>query len=89
MTVDDKPAGRIIYPPYELTVDGLADGEHEIGLTLFGHRYNTFGPLHLVNERESWHGPGAWRSEDENWSDQYVLRRLGVMKSPEIITPTE
>ena len=89
VTCDGKPAGRIIYPPYELTVEGLADGEHEIGLTLFGHRYNTFGPVHLVNEHESWHGPGAWRTGDENWSYQYVLRRIGVMKSPEIITPTE
>lgn len=89
VTVDGAPAGRIIYPPYELTVEGLADGEHEIGLTLFLHRYNTFGPLHLVNEKESWHGPGAWRSENENWSYQYILRRTGVMKSPEIITPTE
>ena len=88
-TCDGVPAGRIIYPPYELTIDGLADGEHEIGLTLFLHRYNTFGPLHLVNERESWHGPGVWRTENENWSYQYVLRRTGVMKSPEILTPTE
>ena len=87
--VDGKEAGRIIYPPYELTVDGLADGEHEIALTAFLHRYNTFGPLHLVNEKESWHGPGAWRSENENWSEQYILRRIGVMKSPEIFTPTE
>ena len=89
VTCDGKPAGRIIYPPYELTVDGLADGEHEIGLTVFLHRYNTFGPVHLVNERESWHGPGVWRTGDENWSYQYVLRRTGVMKSPEIVTPTE
>lgn len=87
--VDGKDAGRIIYPPYELTVDGLADGEHEIALKLYLHRYNTFGPLHLVNERESWHGPGAWRTENENWSEQYVLRRTGVMKSPEIILPTD
>ena len=86
--VDGKPAGRIIYPPYELTLDGLADGRHEVELTLFLHRYNTFGPLHLVNEQESWHGPGAWRSRDENWSCQYVLRRTGILKSPEIFTPT-
>ena len=87
--IDGKPAGRIIYPPYELTAEGLEDGEHEIELTLFLHRYNTFGPLHLVNEQESWHGPGAWRSGDENWSYQYVLRRTGILKSPEVFTPTD
>lgn len=86
---DGKDTGRIIYPPYDLTLEGLPDGLHEIELILFIHRYNTFGPLHLVNEQESWHGPGAWRSEEENWSYQYVLRRTGVMKSPEIFTGTE
>ena len=85
---DGKPVGRIIYPPYDLPIEA-APGKHEIEVTLFLHRYNTFGPLHLVNEHESWHGPGAWRTEDENWSEQYVLRRTGVMKSPEIFIETE
>ena len=87
--IDGKAVGRIICPPYEFTAEGLADGTHEVELELFGHRYNTFGPVHLVNEQERWHGPGAWRSTDENWSYQYVLRRIGVMKSPEIFTATE
>ena len=82
---DGKEAGRIINPPYTLTVEGLADGAHEIVLELFIHRYNTFGPLHLVNEREHWHGPGAWRSEGDNWSYQYILRRTGILKSPELL----
>ena len=88
VAVDGKPVGRIIYPPYDLPIEA-APGKHEIEVTLFLHRYNTFGPLHLVNEHESWHGPGAWRTEDENWSEQYVLRRTGVMKSPEIFIETE
>lgn len=87
--VDGKDAGRIINPPYNLTVTGLDDGEHMITLELFIHRYNTFGPLHLVNEGERWHGPGAWRSSGDNWSYQYVLRRTGILKSPEILEPTE
>ena len=86
---DGRDAGRIIYPPYDLTLTGLADGEHELELILYLHRYNTFGPVHLVNEQESWHGPGAWRSDGENWSYQYVLRRTGIMKSPEILTQTK
>lgn len=55
--VDGEEKGDIIYPPYNLSMNGLADGEHSIEMTLYTHRYNTFGPLHLVNEKEPWHGP--------------------------------
>ncbi len=86
---DGKAVGHIIYPPYDCELTGLADGWHEITLELFIHRYNTFGPIHLVNEKERWHGPGAWRSEGDNWSDAYMLRRTGILKSPEIFETTE
>ena len=89
MYCDGKDVGAIIYPPYDLTITGLADGEHEIVLELFLHRYNTFGPLHLVNEKRLWHGPDAWRTEGDDWSDAYVLRRTGILKSPEILEPAE
>ena len=82
---DGVIAGRIINPPYILTIDGLSDGAHEITLELFIHRYNTFGPIHLSNEHATWHGPGAWRTTDDEWSYQYVLRRTGILKSPEIL----
>ncbi|MBQ7638716.1 MAG: hypothetical protein IJS90_07440 [Clostridia bacterium] len=87
--VDGKDAGRIIYPPYELKVEGLEDGEHDVELILYLHRYNTFGPLHIVNDLNSHHGPGAWRTGNEDWSYQYVVRRTGIMKSPEIYTTAQ
>ena len=80
--VDGEKAGYIVYPPYILSLNNLSDGEHEIELKLFIHRYNTFGPVHLVNIKESWHGPDAWRSEDDNWSYEYVLRETGILSSP-------
>ena len=83
--VDGKPCGNIVYPPYTLTVTGLEDGMHDVQLTLYIHRYNTFGPLHLCDETEKWHGPGAWRSEDVRWSYEYNLRRTGVLASPVLI----
>ncbi len=83
--IDGEEKGSIIYPPYILTVDGLANGEHEVEMTLYIHRYNTFGPLHLVDEKESWHGPGAWRSTGRCWTDEYVLRRTGLLGAPAII----
>ena len=84
VAVDGKECGDIVYPPYVLDVDGLADGEHEVALTLYIHRYNTFGPVHLVDEGANWHGPGAWRSEGNEWTYEYVLRRTGILSAPEI-----
>lgn len=84
VTIDGNKAGYIVYPPYILSVDGLSDGEHDVELELFIHRYNTFGPVHLVDVKESWHGPGAWRSEDDNWCYEYVLRETGILSSPAI-----
>ena len=80
--VDGEDKGTIIYAPYELTIDGIADGEHEVTLKLYGHRYNTFGALHIVDQTEKWHGPGAWRTENENWSYEYIPVGLGILKSP-------
>ncbi len=84
VSVDGEEKGDIIYPPYKLTVSGLAPGIHSLGLKLYIHRYNTFGPLHLARENESWHGPNAWRSENAAWSDEYLLRRTGALKHPDI-----
>lgn len=84
VSVDSKDAGSIIYPPYTLKVKGVGKGKHTVELTAFLHRYNSFGPIHLVNVKESWHGPGAWRSSGINWSYEYVLRTTGILKAPGI-----
>ena len=84
VSVDGEVRGDIIYPPYTLEIDGIENGEHEVGIKLYTHRYNSFGPLHLVNVKESWHGPGAWRSSGINWSYEYVLRTTGILKTPGI-----
>ncbi len=84
VSVDSKEAGDIIYPPYTLEVKGAGAGKHTVGVKLYIHRYNSFGPIHLVNVKESWHGPGAWRSSGINWSYEYVLRNTGILKAPGI-----
>lgn len=84
VSVDGEVKGNIIYPPYTLGIDGIKDGEHEVGLKLYTHRHNSFGALHLVNLNEKWHGPGAWRSEGINWSYEYILRTTGILKAPGI-----
>ncbi len=80
--LDGKEIGKIAYPPYLASAQNVENGKHTLELTLYGHRYNTFGPVHLVNEKESWHGPNAWRSTGFNWSYEYVLRKIGLFKAP-------
>ncbi len=80
--VDGERKGRIVYPPYELLVDGLEEGKHNIDITLFGNRYNAFGAVHLRDDNYSWHGPSAWREYGSKWSYEYVLREVGILVSP-------
>jgi hypothetical protein len=82
--IDGEEVGNIIYPPYILMVDNLDETMHDVEITLWPHRYNTFGPLHLVDVLERWHGPGAWRSSGDNWSYEYVLRPVGIMSAPRV-----
>ena len=86
VAVDGEEKGKIVYPPYLLDIDGLEDGNHKIDITLFGNRYNAFGPVHLTDVKHSWHGPGAWRSDEECWSYEYVLRDVGILARPIITT---
>lgn len=82
VSVDGEFKGDIIYPPYTLEISDISDGEHEIALKLYTHRYNSFGPIHLVNRNQRWHGPDAWRSKGTNWSYEYVLSTTGILKAP-------
>ncbi len=82
VSVDGEAAGRIVYPPYILELDGLAAGSHKVDVTLFGNRYNAFGPVHLTDVKHSWHGPDAWRSNEECWSYEYSLRDVGILSRP-------
>jgi len=85
VAVDGEEKGKIVYPPYSLDVDGLANGSHKVDITLFGNRFNSFGAVHLTDVKHSWHGPDAWRSDEERWSYEYVLRDVGILTRPIVI----
>ncbi len=80
--VDGQEKGKIIYPPYKLILKDLGNGVHNIDITLFGNRFNSFGPVHLSNHKHSWHGPDAWRTRGCTWSYEYVLRDVGILTRP-------
>ena len=80
--LDGKRVGRVVYPPYRLSLGAPAAGKHTLTLSLFVSRQNGFGPLHNADEKRSWEGPGAWRSGDDKWTDSYRLTREGVLTKP-------
>lgn len=82
--IDGVRKGRIVYMPYKLLCENLGEGNHKVDITLFGHRYNAFGAVHLTDAKHSWHGPDAWRTTGCKWSYEYVLRPVGILASPVI-----
>ncbi|MDR0396190.1 MAG: hypothetical protein LBH66_02675 [Oscillospiraceae bacterium] len=79
--LNNEPVGRIIYAPYTLEMDVQA-GSHIITVTAYGNRANAFGAVHNSNPAEHWHGPSAWESTGDSWSEEYRLWPTGVLVSP-------
>ena len=82
VSLDGAPVGRIVYPPYRLSLGRPAAGKHILTLTLYISRQNGFGPLHNADEAHTWEGPGAWRTGGDKWTDSYRLTREGILTKP-------
>ncbi|MBE5767310.1 MAG: hypothetical protein E7335_09140 [Clostridiales bacterium] len=85
VSVDGGEELPVIYTPYTVSLGAPAAGEHQVDLTLYGHRRNAFGPVHLTDLNERWIGPGAWRSENEKWCYDYRICEVGVLSTPAIV----
>ena len=79
--LDGRDVGKIILPPYTLSVPGVEKGEHILELTLFASRINTFGALHMCVPI-SWKGPNMWYTDGSSWAYEYQLTDIGIMKKP-------
>lgn len=82
VSLDDDPAGYVIYPPYQIELGSVTPGSHRLKLTLLGNRENGFGPLHRTDRRNDWYGPDAWRTTDAKWTDSYWFTPMGILTSP-------
>jgi hypothetical protein len=82
--VNGKRSGTIVYSPYRAPLGYLEKGKHKLVLEAFGNRINTFGQLHLADEKLEWFGEDAWRQKNESFSYQYQLKRVGILREPEI-----
>lgn len=80
--LDKKRLGLIACSPYCLSTGPVSAGSHELDITVFGSRVNTFGPVHNCNETETWIGPNAWRTTGTSWSYEYQLKPTGILKAP-------
>lgn len=87
--VDGTRAGPVAFPPYQLVLPALGTGRHALDLTAYGSRINAFGPLHHTNMALRWCGPDAWRSRDDDWSDEYMLRPCGILTAPRLLAAQE
>lgn len=81
VALDGEDKGYIVYAPYQLEMAAPA-GEHELQLTILGHRENAFGPLHNADAQAKWIGPDIWRTTGNVWTESYRLVPMGLLSAP-------
>lgn len=82
--LDGKPAGEIVYSPYELYIPA-APGDHEVAVRLYGTRQNGFAQLHHTQGIYFYQSPNSWRSDGDLWTYEYQLKKAGILRSPELM----
>ena len=84
VSLDDNCAVPMIYPPYSEILGQVDSGSHTVHFTLYGNRFNSFGPVHLADEQHEYISPDVWRTFGDKWCYEYQLRRLGILTTPKI-----
>lgn len=86
--VNDKKAGVIAWPPYELDIsEALQKGNNTIEVKVIGSLKNTFG--YFYNDNDTWiHGPFSWnRAPDQQVGlDQYYLMEYGMFEPFDLLS---
>lgn len=80
--IDGEDKGNIAFSPNTLRIKGLSKGVHKLDIKLYTHRFNSFGAVHNADSALDWHGPNAWRTENESWTYEYRLKEVGVLSAP-------
>ena len=80
-SVDNKYLDKIVLPPYQSKEIRLSKGDHEVELTLYCTRLNTFGSLHNCYD-DIYKGPNHWYNTGFGWCYEYDLHPSGIIKSP-------
>ena len=77
--VDGKAAGYIAFAPHALVLGTLAQGDHVIEIDAYIGRHNGFAYLHNSNDHFVWYGPDAWRTQGDQWTDDYRVLPAGIL----------
>jgi len=72
----------LTYAPCRAELGAVPAGNHTLHLTLYGHRRNSFGPVHTTDIASKRHSPLSWFTTGDNWSYDYCLVPEGVMTTP-------
>ena len=84
VALDGPTIGKIAFAPFELSLGTLGAGDHRLSITAFGNRINAFGCVHNADERLTWFGPNAWRTEGDAWAYEYQLKPMGLLTAPSL-----
>jgi hypothetical protein len=83
VALDGRRVGPVAFPPYGLDLGTPSAGRHELAITAFGSRINSFGALHHADHHSvRWYGPGTWRTQGADWTYHYQLKPCGILGAP-------
>ncbi|HEY5584001.1 MAG TPA: glycosyl hydrolase [Ruminiclostridium sp.] len=78
----NKEEKMIAWKPYETDITNDLNLNQELTIELVLTRRNTFGPLHQLPVRASAYGPYSFVTEGDEFSNDYILIRSGLLKEP-------
>ncbi len=87
VALDGRSLGPVAFAPRRCELGQLTAGAHRLAVTVFGHRANAFGPLHLSDASYRWLGPHCYRTDGAQWSEAWCLRPWGLTKAPRLLYP--
>ena len=81
--LDGVEIGKLAFAPYRAEALNLSAGKHELELTLYNTRVNSFAPLHCIADI-IWKGPNHWYTKGKDFAYEYQLYGNGILRSPVI-----
>ena len=87
--VDGKSRGLIACQPHRVKIRMLEKGIHKLSICAYGNRFNGFGTLHNSDEEYLWYGPDAYRTNGDQWTENYLVRPMGILSRVEICGAVE
>lgn len=85
VTMDGEKLVPIAFAPFETLLGSPSPGRHQLTLTAFGNRFNSFGSIHHTDPQAVC-APPAWRSKGAFYAREYQLRPMGILTAPILLT---